>query len=220
MKFADQDSYVLTALIKTAKTNQADLNVVIQDQDYLRATAVTQQQTGLTTAPATPVPNVSIVAQQTVGSSQNTGGGGAPCFIGITSVTLEHGYKYIRDVCVETDFAIAFDEVTGIREPQQITDKWEHLVDSWMLVEFEDGHSTGVDKDGDHKYWNQDGIYIPIRELDSVWHWSDGWKARRVVERRVINEKTLLYNITVANRHNYIANGDAVSNNKKLPDDV
>lgn len=71
MKFADQDSYVLSSLIATAKSNQADLNVVIQEQDFLRATAVTQGPTGLTTAPGTPLPNVTIVAQTTVGNAEN-----------------------------------------------------------------------------------------------------------------------------------------------------
>jgi len=68
-KFASDDPYVISALLQTAQTNQADLNVVVRETDHLRATAVTYQAQGLTSNPANPVPNVTIVAVQTVGTA-------------------------------------------------------------------------------------------------------------------------------------------------------
>ncbi len=74
-QFADQDSYVLPILLQTAATNQADLNVVIQESDYLQATSVAFQTEGLTATAANPVPNVTIVAQQTLGEAIARDGG-------------------------------------------------------------------------------------------------------------------------------------------------
>ncbi len=219
-RFSSDDPYIMAAVISTArsKSNQADLNVVIQEQDFLRSTSATQQQTGLTSTVTNPVPNVTNVAIQTVYNSENPPPEQPPCFLGITQITLVNGYKSIRDVSVQQDYTMSFDAETGKRESDQVIGKWEHWVDSFMLVEFEDGHTTGVDKEGSHKYWNQ-GLYVPIRDLEIVWHWDNEWKPRKVVERRVINEPTMLYNLTTARLHNYQANGDAVSNTKSLNQD-
>lgn len=68
-KFSSENPYVLPVVIQTAASNQADLNVVMQESDYLQASAATSQPEGLTINPANPVPNVTIVAQQTYGAS-------------------------------------------------------------------------------------------------------------------------------------------------------
>jgi len=64
-KFSSEDPYVLPVLIQTATSNQADLNVVMQESDYLRATSAAYQVQGLTITPINPIPNVTAVAQQT-----------------------------------------------------------------------------------------------------------------------------------------------------------
>lgn len=68
-KFSDDDPYVLPALILTARNNAFDLNVSIQDANYLHSTAVTYQQQGLTSNPVNPVPTVTLVATQTIGAA-------------------------------------------------------------------------------------------------------------------------------------------------------
>lgn len=64
-KFSSEDPYVLPVLIQTAGSNQADLNVVMQESDYLQASSAAYQVQGLTITPINPIPNVTIVAQQT-----------------------------------------------------------------------------------------------------------------------------------------------------------
>jgi hypothetical protein len=64
-----------------------------------------------------------------------------------------------------------------------------------------------------HKYWTRTG-YEPIANLESVWHWNNGWVMRKVTGKKIVRGEVILYNLHIANTHNYIANGDAVSNLK------
>lgn len=89
-KFADQDSYALTAIIQTSNNNQSALTSAILETDQLRATAASQQSRGLLVTLANPVPDVTAAATGTIGAalagigqagtaSQEEGGGGVPC---------------------------------------------------------------------------------------------------------------------------------------------
>jgi len=138
------------------------------------------------------------------------------CFIPITQIMMADGHtKAIAHIKIR-DMVMAFDR-TGKFEPKMVTDTFAHLVGSYMLVEFEDGHTTGLD--GKHQYWTQNDRYAPISTLDYVWHWSDAWRQRKIVDRRIVVVETILHNITVADHHNYLANFDAVSNIKRNIDD-
>jgi hypothetical protein len=156
------------------------------------------------------------VGQQTIGAAISGGdinGGGGYCFVGMTKIATPLGGKYIHDIRLK-DIVLTFDPKTGERAIGTVTDKFEHLVSKYLLVEFADGHTTGTT--AHHKYW-VDGEYVAIGGLDYVMHWRDGWKKREIVSKRLIEEETILYNITVDGFHNYFANGDAVSNRKDEP---
>ncbi len=72
-KFAVDNPYVLSQFLQAASSNRGDLNVILQEQDYLKATSVYYQQQALTNNTANPVPNVTQVAQQTVGNGVSDG---------------------------------------------------------------------------------------------------------------------------------------------------
>lgn len=217
MKFSDQDSYVLSQILITARSGvKTDLNVVTIENDQVKATNTFINTQNIGNSPVTNVSAVSLVGQQTVGAALGGGditGGGGYCFIGTTRIETPTGWKYIADIRVG-DEVMCFDPVTGIREVGIVTDKYEHLSDVHQLVEFEHG-STGTTYD--HGYWTGEGQYKPIRDLQSVWHWDGGWVSRRIKNVTDINETGALYNMTVEPHHNYFANGDAVSNAKIEP---
>jgi hypothetical protein len=225
-KFSDQNDLVVTGQVLSANNNQATLNTALAETDYLRGTNVALQPSGLVGTVGSPIPDVAVAVQGTIGAalggigqggtpSEEPGGGGIPCFIGITSISIADGHKFIRDVKLD-DMVLAFDPFTGVHEPKIVTDLYQHRVYEYMLLTFEDGHSTGVDVKGAHRYWIKNGEYDSVNILEQVWHWSNGWTPRKIVEKRVIEEKTTLYTFTVADLHNYIANNDAVSNIKPL----
>ncbi len=68
-RFADQDSYVASQIFTSAGNNQAQLNVAIAENDYLKATPVIFQQQGLTVNLANPVPSVTFAGQQVFGAA-------------------------------------------------------------------------------------------------------------------------------------------------------
>lgn len=72
-RFSGDNPFVLSALIATARSNQADLQVAIRENDHLRSTSAYFQSQGLTNNPANPVSNVTLVAQQTVGNAVGDG---------------------------------------------------------------------------------------------------------------------------------------------------
>lgn len=230
-RFADQNDIVISGQTQTANNNQIALNASLAETNQLRGSSAIFQPTGLLATPPNIVPNVTTTLLGTVGAalggigqqgtpSAQPGGGGIACFIGITNVSRpNNGHTFISEIEVK-DIVTSFNPFSGDKLDGIVTDKYIHLVDEWMIVEFMDGHSTGVDKDGDHKYWTQNGLYAPIRELGQVWHWDSGWKPRKVKERRVVTGKMIVYNLTVkceGDFHNFIANNDAVSNLKPLP---
>ena len=227
-RFADQNDIVVTGQVQTANNNQTTLNAVLAETNQIRGGTVIFQSLGLLTSyDPNQVPGVTGALVGTVGAalggigqtgtqSEQPGGGGIPCFLGITGIRLASGGSiFIRDIQLK-QVITSFDPMTGERFDGRVTDKFEHLVDGYMLIEFEDGHSTGVDKDGNHGYWVGQGQYAPVRDLSSVWHWDDGWKERKIVSKKIIEEETILYNLTVEGFHNYIANNDAVTNLKPL----
>lgn len=229
-KFSDQNDIVVTAMSLAANNNLTAANVAITDANHLQGSNVTFQPSGLLATINAPIPSVAQAVQGTVGAalagigqqgtaSEQPGGGGIPCFIGISNVRRpNNGQTFIRDIELK-DSVVSFNSFSGDLVEGMVTDKFIHLVDEWMLVEFADGHSTGVDKDGNHKYWTQNGLYVPIRDLEIVHHWDSGWKQRRVKERRVIKSEMVIYNLTVkseGNFHNFLANNDAVSNLKPI----
>ncbi len=163
---------------------------------------------------------MALTAQQSVGVAQSTGeisDSGQPCHIPITTITLDTGHTFIHNIRIN-DTVLSFDAKTGERFSDIVTATFQHRVDEWLKVIFADGHSSGVDKEGAHKYWTQDGQYQPISELNYVWRWVEGiWMRRPIVEKVVIKERTILYNFTTERYHNYEANGNACSNAKRDP---
>lgn len=215
---------MLTAQVQTSNNNQSALQATITETDQVRASAVIFQPTGLLANPTNDVPNVTTAAQGDIGAAlgnvgqegtpaQQPGGGGNPCFIGQTKIDTPRGDVHIRVIRLG-DIVWAFDAVTGTRVHRRVIGKWEHLVDGYTLVEFSDGRSTGVMDI--HRYWQKNGQYQPVKDIDSVWHWDGEWKEAKIVQRTVIKGETVVYNLTVENDHNYLANGDAVSNLKPL----
>jgi hypothetical protein len=222
--FADQNDLVLTGQIQTANNNQSTLNAVMAETDQVRGTSVVLQPTGVLGSPGAPNADVAAAAQGTVGAalagigqtgtpSEEPGGGGLPCFIGATKIDTPTGDVHIRQIQLG-DTVWAFDSITGVRIPKRVVGKYEHLVDEYTLVEFSDGHTTGVVDI--HRYWQKNGQYREIKDIDTVWHWDGEWKEVRVVQRTVVKGEVVVYNMTVKDEHNYIANGDATSNLKPL----
>lgn len=221
--FADLDPYVLTGQIQTANNNQSALNASIQENDQVRSTTAALHPSSLTINLTSNVPNVATTLQGTIGAalgsigqegtpSQEPGGGGNPCFIGLTQISTPDGVKPIRDIHLG-EMVLGFNKA-GARVPQKVIGKQEHLEQSYLLVEFEDGSSTGTTPG--HKYWTRTE-YEAIANLEAVWHWHKGWVMRRITGKKVMHGEVILYNMTVENTHNYIANGDAVSNLKPEP---
>ncbi len=140
------------------------------------------------------------------------GGGVIGCFIADTQIDVfTKGTKNIKDILVGIDKVRCFDPYTKDILVRDVIGKWEHVVDEILMLDFEDG-TTGTTKN--HGYFTENGIYRPVWELDSVWHWDKRWTRRKIKEKRVIEGKAYVYNITVAEVHNYFANKDAVSNAK------
>lgn len=221
--FTDQDPLVLGAQIITARsTVKTDLNTIINENDVTRATNtfLNSQSVGNSSAGASQVSAVAQVAAQTVGAGQSSGeitDGGQPCHIPITAIALPLGHTFIERITVN-DMVLSFDDTTGERVPDLVIATFQHRVDEWLKVTFADGHSSGVDKEGTHKYWTQDGQYRAIIDLDSVWRWVNGvWIPRKIIEKTVVKEQIILYNFTTEKYHNYEANSNACSNSKREP---
>lgn len=222
-KFADQNDIVTTSITLTANNNQSALNATIAETDQVRASAVIFQPTGLLASPTNDLPNVTTAAQGDLGAALGSvgqegtpalepGGGGNPCFIGVTRIATPVGDVHIGDLELGTK-VWGFDE-NGERIPQRVIAKHAHIVQSYLLVEFADGRATGVTPN--HKYWTKDG-YAPISELDFVWHWShNAWIKCLIARMRQITGEVIVYNLSVEGTRNYLANGDAVSNVKPL----
>lgn len=220
-KFTDQDSYVLSQLLQSVTSNAADLNVVVQENDYLRSTSVVFHQQSLTANPSNLVPTASNVAAQTVNSGVSDGTitpdgepVERPCFVGWTAITMKGGtYKAIKDIQVGKDWVKSFDRC-GNRIDALVIGKWEHWSQESLLVKFADGRETHTHPI--HKYWVKEDIFEPIFHLNRVWHWDGGWKVVEIIEKKLLKQPIMLYNITVDTYHSYEANGDAVSNLKPI----
>lgn len=223
-KFSDNDPYVQTQQTLCANNNLTSLNTAVAETDYLRGTSVAIGSQSLNRVVGSPFPSVAAAANATVGaaisgegqqgtSSEEPGGGGIPCFVANTRISTPTGDVHIREIQLG-DTVWAFDSITGVRIPKRVIGKWEHLVEGYTLVEFNDGHSTGVIDI--HRYWTKNGQYKEIKSLDSVWTWKDEWVETKIVQRTFITGEVIVYNITVLSEHNYIANNDAVSNVKPL----
>lgn len=226
-KFSDQNDIVTTGLVLTSNNNQTAVNATIAETDQLRGSSVIFQPTGLLANPTNDLPNVTTAAQGDVGAalagigqggtpSTQPGGGGNPCFIGTTRILRPRG-----EICISAinpgDMVMAFNSI-GVLVHQKVTDMAIHLVDKYTSVEFADGRSTGVTDN--HKYWQGGEDFGTIRDVDSVFHWGGDfpWQKVDVIKRQVIEGPVLVYNITVDCFHTYIANGDAVSNLKPIPE--
>lgn len=221
-KFAEQNDIVVTGQVISSNNNQTSLNAVLAETNHLQASSAIFQPTGLLATTANPVPNVTTTLQGTVGAalagigqqgtaSTEPGGGGIPCFTGDTLITLPDGLIFIKSIeCGMT--VLAFDE-SGKRVPKVVTDTQSHLVSSYCELLFDDGTTTGVDADQQHRFWTHTG-FASVGLMAKVWHWSNGWVERRIIDRQMIEKETILYNCTIEGLHCYIANGDAVSNLK------
>jgi len=223
-RFSGDDSYVLTAQIATSNNNQATFNATVAENDHLRGTSVSISSQAIIRQPGTPFPQVANAVENTVGAalggvgqtgtySEEEGGGGVPCFISGTEITMPYGGRGIENIH-PLDIVTSFDK-EGNRVPKRVTDKFEHLVEEYTLITFADGRKTGLIED--HRYWTRQD-FQPIRELESVWNWNGQWNRVSIVSRAIIKERVVVYNFTVEDLHCYFANGDAVSNLKPDPD--
>ena len=226
-KFSDNDPYVQTQQTLCSNNNLIALNTAIADTDYLRGSSVAIGSQSLNRVVGTPFPSVAGAASATVGAalsgegqagtpSEEPGGGGVTCFIGHVRISTPTGDVHIREIKLG-DTVWAFDSITGVRIPKRVIGKWEHLVEGYTLVEFNDGHSTGVIDI--HRYWTKNGQYREIKNIEDIWHWDNEagqWIPLRITQRTFITGEVIVYNLTVKDEHNYIANGDAVSNLKPL----
>ncbi len=219
-RFADQDSYVLSALIQTARSNQADLNVTIQEQDYLQATAATQQQQGLAGTVVNPVPNVTLAAQQAVGSEQNIERR-PPCFLGNTKVTLFDGTQIaFSRLFMQTQRlpVLSFDEEKRSNAPGEIKDVFKNVKHQYLHVSFDDDSATDVVPE--HRYWTPEG-WTCIKDLLYKYVYSDHGRRIQVVgmDEVMVPDGIFVYNLHIEKYLNYYANGHLVHNNKPAPTD-
>ncbi len=221
-RFSDQIPEILGAQLITARTNvKTDLNAILVESDQIRATNtfLVSQNIGNSNASGGIASAVALTAAGTVGAAQTSGeigSGGQPCFFGTVRIETTHGWKHIRHIIIG-DVVVTFDPATGELSQGKVVATFQHLVSKYCLLEFEDGGTTGVDAEGAHRYW--DGAdYQAVADLESVYHWDGKWKPRKIVDRRIVNEQVILYNFKVEGFHNYIANGDAVSNTKNPPE--
>lgn len=218
--FTDQLPEILSAQLTTARsTVKTDLNTIVNENDVVRATNtfLNSQSVGNSSAGTSQITAVAQVAAQTVGAGQSSGeinddGQPIPCVIGVTNIAIPNGHKFMRDINLK-DIVVTFNALTGKLDEGMVTAKMIHLVPQYQLIEFEDGHTIGVDVNGDHRFWSLDG-YKPVKDLNYVMHWNNKWEVWNIVDRRIITEETVLYNMTVIGNHNYIANGIGVSNIK------
>lgn len=223
-KFAEQNDIVVTGQVLSSNNNQTVLNVALADANHLQGSNVTFQPTGLLNTTNAPLPSVAQALQGTVGAalggigqggtaSEQPGGGGVPCFSSGTPITCQNEVKSIFEVEVGRDWVKCHDKL-GTRINALCIGKWEHWVEESLLVKFRDGRMTHTT--ANHKYWVDGEIYVPIWNLDWVWHWQDKWIQVDIVEKITINTPMLVYNLTVDTYHNYEANGDSVSNLKPI----
>lgn len=223
-KFSDQNPFVLSAQLITARTTvKTDLNTILTENDQIRATNtfLITQNAGNSNAGGGIGSAVAQTAIGTVGAAQTggeIGSGGQPCHNSVTRIEMpDNGWKYIADIAIN-DKVVCFDPISGMLDIGLVVATFQHLVPRYQLIEFEGGATTGVDADGTHKYWTGAGGYEPISDLEFVWHWDDCWVQRKIVNRRIVEEETILYNFTVSNWHNYLANHNASSNSKEPPE--
>lgn len=229
LKFSLDDPYILSQAIQTANNNQASLQATLAETDFLRGSSVTSDTQALNATLGTPFPSAYQASQNTVGAalgdigqegtySEDTDGGGLPCFEGQTLITLG-AFNYtrqIKDIKVGYDRVLAFD-VKGNTFPALVTDKFEHYYHQSFLVIFEDGRRTLTTQE--HRYWDGDISFTPIAELNEVVHWDNGWKKVAIKDKEIINKPIVLYNLTVEKYHTYLANGDGVHNLKPAGND-
>jgi len=223
-KFSDQNPAVLSAQLITARTTvKTDLNAILAENDQIRATNtfLVTQNIGNSNAGGGIGSAVAQTVAGTIGAAQTAGeigSGGLPCFIATTRIELpNNGWRFIADMRIG-DSVISFDPVSGMLDTGMVIAVMKHLVPNYQIVEFENGHTTGVDAEGGHRYWIGHGEYQHIRELEQVFRWDDVWIPEKIVNRKIVEQETVLYNLTVANNHNYIANHHAVSNTKEPPE--
>ena len=96
-RFADQNDIVVSGQVQTSNNNQTALNASLAETNQVRGSSAVFQPTGLLATPPNLVPNVTGTLLGTVGAalagigqqgtaSEQPGGGGLPCFIGISNV--------------------------------------------------------------------------------------------------------------------------------------
>ena len=226
-KFAENDAWIQTQQTQCANNNLATFNATVAENNHLQGTSVSISSQSVIKAVATPFPQVSTAAENSVGAAlgnigqgqaaigQLPGGGDGggntlPCVTARTWIAIPDGEKQISEIAIG-DKVLAFN-ADGKRVPEEVIGLHVHLVEEYTIITFEDGRETGLIED--HLYWQRGTSFRPIRDVDSVWHWNGHWESRSILKREVIVGRTLVYNLEVRNLQTYIANGDAVHNLK------
>lgn len=217
-KFSSDNPYVLGALLLTANNNQADLNVVIQESDFLRATSPVFAQQGLTNSTANPASNATLVAQQTIGNAVGQGEITPGCFIGSTNFTLFDGslikmeevYKNYADIV-----ALSFTE-TEERTPGVIKQAFRRQAPWYVLAYFSDGSVDGVLPE--HRYYTPSDIYLPLKYLIGKHVVHEDGSMLTLEGLEVVRKQVDVYNVHIETYQNYCANRKRVHNLKR-PDE-
>ncbi len=231
-KFSDQDSYIQELQTLSANNNQAELNATLAENDYLRAKSAFFAQQSVTRNIASPFPNVSVAAANTVGAalggigqqgtpSEEPGGGGNPCFLGETLFTLFDGsvieFEALYKLKDTYKHARSFDEnnqlVCG-----EIEDVFKNTVYEYMNVTFDDGSTSDVV--GEHRYYVPANNYVAIKYLLDKCVENEVCLPVRVesLERIEVPEGIDVYNAHIKTYQNYCADRKRVHNLKPLDD--
>lgn len=229
-KFSDQNDIVTTGLVLTSNNNQTAVNATIAETDQLRGSAVIFQPTGLLANPTNDLPNVTTAAQGDVGAalagigqggtpSTQPGGGGNPCFLGSTWVTMfDRSRMFFAEMYEFGEGAIfsvlSFDDKNKPTLGEMTVSR--SIRQDYCHVTFSDYSADDVAPD--HRYFTGD-MYKPIRTLLGECVVTE---KNTLVEVRSIDFVTsqgiYVYNGHVKHYQNYCANGRRVHNLKPIPE--
>lgn len=175
---------------------------------------------GSTPAPPTPPPTTTGTGTTPPGIPPGD------CFTGDTLVTTANGdritFEYIykwKHVFTGKE-VLAFDAERNLRSGK-IKDVYKNTAFELLHVEFENGNKLRMVKT--HRFWTENEEFVSMYLLskgERVWHHTDGWQlvAIRSMEIVEYGDGIDVYNMTVADYHDYFADGFAVSNTKPRGD--
>lgn len=170
-----------------------------------------------------PWSNILSVTFANSGGTGGTGGGIDPCFTGkmqfrlFDESTVDFEYLYEnREKFIGKAFAKSFD-LENKKQNGVIEDVFRHLVFEYLEIEFSSGEKLEVTKE--HPFFVGDR-YLPVWQLkESDFVMNDDYSFDQIISIKEIKPESpvWVYNVRIAEFHNYVAGKKRVHNAKEAP---